>query len=438
MPFVVPAFGLGNVELAGRLPNVAAAIAWLFVLRPYLIGRWPDLQILPAAALVLWHKDVLHYFDSAYLEPWPVVLSLLAVEALIVRGREAAPVACLLVGLAAAVKEPFILALPFVWIAGMVPRGSMRDAARISGAGLAAGFPFLAYYAAGRTIDPTDLPRRPLDLLQSYDGLLRYGQEFGHQLAIAFPGASAVLAIGAAVGIPFAIWRSRHKRIPLLCLLGAGMAILLFFALERFSQPWAGYFRFLLPALPFFAAGLIACGHLLPVGTLAVVSLLALALHGHSAFTAVARSAGPATDRNFVEHYDAPISFPLKWLIAEAQRQNLISRDVTLAANQPDDFVRPVPGINVTFGPLGRLDCECGADRPNVMVIFVRYANLAASFADRPPAPDQHYGPPRERDRIWRQNRAVRPQCLARLRQTCRHVIERTEGGEVVGALAVR
>ncbi len=90
-----------DIELAGRLSNVCAALCWLFVLRPWLIGRWPDLRILPVALLLFWQKDIIYYFDSVYLEPWGIVLALLAVEVLLEKGTKRLPMACLLIGAAA-------------------------------------------------------------------------------------------------------------------------------------------------------------------------------------------------------------------------------------------------------------------------------------------------------------------------------------------------
>jgi hypothetical protein len=54
MPFLGPAYLLRNVELACRLPNVLAPLVWLFVLRPWLIGRWPDLRVLAFAVALFW------------------------------------------------------------------------------------------------------------------------------------------------------------------------------------------------------------------------------------------------------------------------------------------------------------------------------------------------------------------------------------------------
>ena len=80
---------------------VVALVTWvLFVL--------PD----PVGALVLWQQQAVYFLDSTYLEAWGVVFALLAVEMLVVRGPESGPLACLMIGLSATIKEPFVLALP--------------------------------------------------------------------------------------------------------------------------------------------------------------------------------------------------------------------------------------------------------------------------------------------------------------------------------------
>src|SRR5262249_54817134 len=153
-----------------------------------------------------------------------------------------------------------------------------------------------------------------------------------------------------------------------------------------------------------------------------------------SAYTAVALSSGPPTDRNFTEHYDSPILFPLKSILAEAVELGILQRNAPVLANQPDAAVKPVPGIPVSFAPLGELRCECSSDQPNVLALFIRYANLNAAYRDRAPQAGEIYAPRPERDVLWRTQREARPACLVRLRQSCKHVLERKEGGEVVAA----
>jgi hypothetical protein len=71
----------------------------------------------------------------------------------------------------------------------------------------------------------------------------------------------------------------------------------------------------------------------------------------------------------------------------------------------------------------------CSKERPTIMLLYVRYANL-----DRPVRP---LGPgavgcgiPTERERFWSVAAAARPACLARLRSTCGHVLQRVESFE--------
>jgi len=439
LPFIGAAYLLGNIDLAGRIPNALAAIAWLFILRPILLKRWPDVAILPIVALVLWQKDVLYYFDSTYLEPWAVTCSLLAVEILIVQGRQGAPIACLLVGCAAAFKEPFILPLPLIWLASILPWTSLRDPIRPSVIALAAGFPFLFYYFARKNVPNTDIViDRSFEFTTSTDQVFIYANEFAHRMAEAFPGPSAIVGIVAIALLPILLWRGTPERRVLVILIAAGFVAVLFFAFDIISQGWPGYFRFFLCSLPFFAAGVFALGHILKAQAALVVGVAALALQAPSAWTAVTRSAGPGTERNFVEHYEAPLVFPLKSLLTEARQTGMLKPNEIILANQPDDAVRAVPGINIEFDRLGDLHCQCDDERRNVMVLFIRYTNLNASFADSAQQRTRFFGLTPDRENGWRANRAARPACLAQLRRTCKNIIERTEGGEVVGAIGSR
>jgi hypothetical protein len=98
--------------------------------------------------------------------------------------------------------------------------------------------------------------------------------------------------------------------------------------------------------------------------------------------------------------------------------------------------MRALPGIPVVYGPPGQLICECSKERPAVMSLFVRYANLNARFAGAAPA-GPAFGPPRDREPLWRAGRTQRPVCLAELRRTCGKVLERVEGGKPVAVLGL-
>jgi hypothetical protein len=447
MVFTLPSYVFGNIELASRVPNALAPAVWLFALRPWLVGRWPDLKILPIAALLLWHKDAMFYFDSAYLESWALVFALLAVEVIVARGPSAAPLACLLIGAASCIKEPFILALPFVWLAGAPWRQSWHKVSVLTGAALAAGWPFVLYFAARKSvaIEFQNVPQPPwtiyFDRTVVFDfsssSFLQYLKAYWFNSMMAFDGATIIIA--AAISIIVVVLKGRRS-VPLACVMGAGIFSFLLFAVDADGSVTPGYFRFLLYALPFLLVGIVSLGYDLKPRILIAIGMGILVAQLPSAYTGVARSAQGSSDRNFVEFYNRPIVFPIKGLLSEAARKGLLSRGATIYANRPDITVKSVPGIidNVQFGPLGELQCECSSERPNIMALFVRYANMNRRFADTPPPSSEAYGPGHELDQIWRNNRAGREQCLALMQQTCRNFLPRMEGGEVVGALGVR
>lgn len=436
--FSMPAFLTGHVELSGRIPNVLAVAVWIFALRPWLLKRWPDLSILPAAIFVFWQKDLLYYIDSTYLEPWAFVFIFLAIELVIVRRHEGVPLACLMIGCAACFKEPFIIALPLVWLAGIFPWQSLMSAWRTSLYALIGGFPFLFYYVARKSVPLSDIViDRTYDPIFRWPAFSEYAMHFAYRMTQNFPGPSAVALALALMALLYFSVRRGVGRFQVLCMAAAGAELIIFFALDEVSQYWAGYFRFFLPAFACLCAGLIMAGDVLPSRRTALIAAVMILLQAQGAYIAVARSAGPGSERNFVEHYEAALVFPIKYLLAAAQQAGFLTKRDTVLANQPDDTVRSLPGVNVTFGPLGTLSCGCSAETPNVMALFVRYTNLSAAYSTRAPVANE-YGPLPDRDQLWRKNRAERPACLAQMHRTCGHVIERSEGGEVVGALGTR
>ena len=447
MVFALPSYALGNIELASRVPNVLAPVVWLFVLRPWLIGHWPDLKIMPIAILLLWNKDALFYFDSAYIESWALIFSLLAVELIVVRGPDAAPLACLLVGSASCIKEPFIFALPFIWLAGTPWRVAQEKALALTGVALAAGWPFILYYAARKSvaIEFRNFPQpvgtfyfdRTVPFDFSLGGFVEYIKAYWFNSITAFGGTTIFPSIVASIGV---VMLRGRRSLPVASVIGAGVFLLLFFAVDLEGRATPAYFRFLLFALPFLLAGIVSLGDSLAPQLLIVVVTGILLVQFPSAYIGAARSAQGSTDRNFTEFYDRPIVFPIKFLLAEARRKGILPRDATVYVNRPDITVKTIPGVsdNMKFGPLGELYCKCTAEHPNIMALFVRYANMNLKYADAPPLVPGAYGPSEAYDRFWRSNRAERGMCLAQMQKTCRNFLSRSEGDEVVGALGVR
>ena len=424
MPFLGPAFAFNDLELAGRLSNVSAVLCWLFVLRPWLVGRWPDLRILPVAVLLFWQKDVIYYFDSVYLEPWGVIFALLGVELLIAKGRDGAPMACLCIGAAATIKEPFILALPLAWLAGEPWRLSWRNLVQLCAAGVAAGMPFVIYVAARKSIGFS----RSVQISLSTDVLHNYVAEFAKHMLITFPVPSGILAIATLLSILIAFALYPERRIAVACLVGAACFIASLFVVDLESQRWAGYFRFLMCSLPFLTAGVLVISQSLQPRWAVTMAAVIMLLQAPSAYMALARSAGPPTDRNFIEHYDSPLVFPIKSLTAEARRAGALAPRAPILANSIDKTLRSFPGSGITYGPVGELYCKCEADHPNVLALFIRFTNMSSFLATQEEAPDSRYG-------IWQKTDAQRQACLAQLKQSCAYVFTRVEGGELVGAL---
>jgi hypothetical protein len=69
---------------ANHIVNGLSLPVWLFVLRPLVIGRWPDWQVLPIALLLYFQAPALTFIASTLIEPWSLVFLLLAVEVLVV------------------------------------------------------------------------------------------------------------------------------------------------------------------------------------------------------------------------------------------------------------------------------------------------------------------------------------------------------------------
>ena len=437
MPFLGPAALLRNVELAGRLTNVLAPLLWLFLLRPWLVGRWPDLRVLAFAVLLFWQQDVIYFFDSVYMEPWAFIFCILTIELLIVRGAPGAPIACLLIGAAATVKEPAIFALPLVFLAGAPWRNAWRDVWTLAGCALAAGAPFVLYFAARNSVAADGIEAsREFQAGLPPGPLSPYAAEFAHRVMASLLPAGTVL-FGASLLLLLAMivcWRSR--RLALVCLLTTGLLLVGFFFVDRGSLAWLGSFRFLLPALPFLAAGTLAFGEMTAPGWAGIAAVVVLLLQIPSAMAAMMRAIGPITGLNFIEHYDAAIFFPMKSLLAEARAKGLLTPGDVVRANAPDTSLRAIPGIPVTYTAPGELVCECPPEHPATMVLFVRYANLTLPFL-RPGPSAGFYVPPPDREPLWRAATAARPACLARLKASCSHVLERAEGGELVAALGL-
>jgi hypothetical protein len=151
------AFEAANIPYpitANHIVNVLSVPVWLFVLRPFVIGRWPDWRVLPVALLVYFQAPAFVYVSSALLEPWALVFLLLSVEAVAAFEPDERWMAVPLAAVATFFKETAILLLPTVWLLACVEWRGFRPSIRRGAVtvGVASVAPFLIYYAVRRSV----------------------------------------------------------------------------------------------------------------------------------------------------------------------------------------------------------------------------------------------------------------------------------------------
>lgn len=421
-PFALPAFVLGVPELAFRLGNLLAVAMWLFVLRPLLLRRWPDLPVLSAAAFCFWAEPSLIFLDAAYLEAWCLVFLLLAAEVRLRAGADGAVLACLLVGFAAAAKEGAIFLLPFFWLSALPWRQVATRGRDATLAALAAGLPFVAFFVANRAAGLA----RAVSFGWPDESALEAFAQTATRAALAGSGGFAVaLTLGMAL-----LLRARDRAAGAAMLAGAAFLIA-FFHVERGSAGYAGVLRYFLPVLPLLAAGLFANGG----SRIALAAVLAV--QTPSLYAAAMRAWGPAEARGFVEYYDAPFVFPIKSAIAEAG----LPPESRIAVLRPDAVF--VPGA--AMGRQGAVldftddgDCGCSPARAAVMMLAPAATGYAAAdLADDAPI-KRGFGPEVERIERWRAAHATMPACRAAMQQSCSRVIEREFDGRSTLMLGIR
>lgn len=301
--------------LANRIGQWLSLPIWLFVLRPRLLGRLPDLPVLALGLAVYWQKDVVLYATSPYLEPWALVFCLLAAEWLLSRPREQAWLAWLLIGLAALVKEQAILLLPFAVLAS--GRALWQQPLAHARVLLAAALPFALYWAA-RTGSGVWRQAKPASWAEIWTDQRLH--TFMARVELQFGWLLPVLLLIVAVLLCDA-WKRRSWLVPLL--LAAAMFQIFFFFSDQISLPWAGYPRFHLVPLALITAGVLALRHAtLPqraiVCTLAIAAATANVRTGLPTMSEALQR--PEEARNFIEHSDSPLYFPVRSLLQRASQ----------------------------------------------------------------------------------------------------------------------
>ena len=393
-----------------RLTNTLAVPAWLFVLRPRLVRQPLDGSVLAVAALVVLQKDVLYYLTSAYLEPWMLVLALVAFEILVREGSDGAWRAVLVLGAAAMVKEQAVFLIPFAALPGIARRRTWM-------AGAAAVLPFTLYYLARRNADVW----RGLGFASPSDAftaerLVAFAERSWQQFGIALPlVVLLLLALGVLAVRKWQVYGA---------LALAAVVQLLFFFLDTTAFTWVAYPRFQLLPLALVATPLFAQRARLPL-----VLLVAL-LQVPGLLSLWSETRGRDVHRNFFEHADAPIFFPVEELLrgTHAKQITVLSNIHGVVAGYgvaslPAAYPRLLPGAQWRILPLDSRTlgaCRCASSDAAVLGLFVFFNERTGRQVPRQAMQD------------------VALDCVAGLRSSCAALRVVEEEGQLVGALGYR
>ena len=107
-----------NLMDAIRFTNFFSIIFWLLILRPLIIGEFPNLKILPFALVIYWHPQMLYIANGGFTEPWSIIFLLLAIELIIKKNYNWTPQAIILLGIGTCFKSPIALLIPCFFLYG--------------------------------------------------------------------------------------------------------------------------------------------------------------------------------------------------------------------------------------------------------------------------------------------------------------------------------
>ena len=414
-----------------RLTNFLSIPIWLLFLRPLLIGRWPDLAALGIGTFLFFQKDFVYYFSSGYLEPWSIIWVLLATEFILQKDRIDHIHSCLILGVAAVIKEQAIFVLPFFWIACVFQCKTYKERLNNVLVGIVSVFPFTNYYLLRRALGVTrDAGIAPSELIFSSARFY----EFFHRLVFQFGQFGSIAVAGLLTFTIIICLFNFRKNIKLFYIFGASLFQFVFFYIDKVSAvfTFTGYTRFHLIAFALLIGGLVPtlnqpnewfkknsvirllCCIFLLANLPQLINLLTQATRADYA-------------RNFNEHYDAPVYFPIRKLITQAEQTGNFDfkngLDVGSAIGSEVPSLSALPLFYGTFvahipirvlEPATLLDtCSCLRRESSILVPFVYFTNLRASDPKNSAAES----------------------CHLLMEQTCSHLLIERYDGEIVGLL---
>ena len=101
-----------------RFTNFLSIIIWLLILRPRIVGEYPDLKILPFALAIYWNPQMIYIVNGSFTEPWSIIFLLLAIELVIKKKHDFTPQAIILLGIGTCFKSPVAILIPCFFLYG--------------------------------------------------------------------------------------------------------------------------------------------------------------------------------------------------------------------------------------------------------------------------------------------------------------------------------
>jgi hypothetical protein len=402
-------------QTANHIVNALSLPMWLFVLRPLIIGRWPDWRVLIVALLVYFQPPALTLIVSSMLEPWAVVFALLSLEALVVLPVDRRWLAVALCAIAICFKETMILLLPPIWILACVEWRNRRPRLRPGSIalGAAAVAPFVVYYAI----------RKQMTTARGY----AFGGTalFTHARAIEWlSNARGQIGVGGMITVAMAGVLSITSA-PLL--VATAVAAAVFFLADAISVPWTGYSRFLAYSLLAICGAVFAKLHRrqLTRRSLMVICAAIVALQLPATFAAFALDFRPDHERNGLEWRGGLVRMPIRALASQIPvmpgGERVRKLRVTAFAIDLVSLRMAYPDLAAAYLLIPSVsDCSCRQDDEAVLGVFKWPANLG----DTPEARDAYL--------------KVSTTCVATVESTCAaNVIERDRSGAPIGVLGI-
>jgi hypothetical protein len=444
IPFNTVFFAVAPDE-AATSPRIVAFLAlpaWLFVLRPLLIGRTPDGAGVLAGLLLFWGERQIYWQSAPYLETWAICGVLLALETLHTRGARGSAAACLCIGAAACAKEQAILFLPFVWLAGRPWRpAEAGEPSRLDRlvAGFAAGLPFVFHAVLRARVPPKrNLAENGFEPSAWLDGTMVWASRIPEYFADAayVPFGIALVGLGVALNRP--AWRGGA----LAALAGAFTGMLVYTidstGPDGFSDSLAGYYRFAAPLLPALAVGAFALADRFETrkAVAALVTVMAIA-QAPGAISGVRLMAAESERRTGLEDGNGTMYVPLRALLDAAERDGALARGSPVVVAAPTRFVAyhraATNGRDLRFVDASGFECGCAADRPAAIAVYLLRNPRAAEFAGVPRVSELALAPGTRGEPGAPP--AAYPACRAAFEATCRYVRTREVDGVPTGIL---